>query len=518
MSRRFANCSHRRIGLFSSVIVIGLVLPGVVFVSLFEEGTLVLRSSIRSGVDVAKPQHTNKSVVVIPLVSENVLSAPTFTPTTSHHEEYVDDSSTSLPPTTPPPITQWMDDEPSKSESISESIQPAVNKDSMNHSDSTLFIESNRQPPSNWPSKRPFEPPVQIQTTPPRIHRNITLIVQLRGELGNQISVLVNARITQLIAETKYPHIHIQLIGQHQYDPKWTKGRDDLVKCFSNAFQNFEFNGGSHDKSGEFQMVQKLQQSWLNGEQLKKLNNVRSFDFLDSLLLQQEQNTPGIPIVPSSSVSKYSLPYLTAISFSWADVIRNEWLYSEIRQWLAFNTEACCNPNISSHDNDIVFHYRNFAQEFRNGKVLQPQFVEISPYSIANVAFQNYTRRDQIRVGITGRFETGANRYIQAFTERGISSYFVTGQKSGTEGLCYIFQTKRETFGLYYSTYYRWAVLLGNATLNRLYQIDTSPDTVMTTATTSVVNGTTTSSILAINTFTIGNRNFTIEKYRQLLQ
>lgn len=136
-------------------------------------------------------------------------------------------------------------------------------------------------------------------------------------------------------------------------------------------------------------MVQKLQQSWLNSEQLKKLENVRSFGFLDSLLLQQELNASGIPIVPSSSVSKYSLPYLTATSFSWNDVIRNEGLYSEMRQWLEFNVNECCNPNAQPHENDIVFHFRNYVYELRRQKILASHFVEISPEILATVAFQN---------------------------------------------------------------------------------------------------------------------------------
>ena len=153
--------------------------------------------------------------------------------------------------------------------------------------------------------------------------------------------------------------------------------------------------------------------------------------------------------------------------------------------------------------------------------------MEVSPYIIANVAFQNYTDRDHYRVAITSRYEVGTDQYIQAFHKRGMSSYFVTGQRSGTEGFCFILQAQKETFGSYYSTYYRWAALLGNATLNRLYIIDGSPVVTATAVNitenknNSAVNDTThdfveATPIRSINQFVTGNRTFSIEVYHQI--
>ncbi len=131
-----------------------------------------------------------------------------------------------------------------------------------------------------------------------------------------------------------------------------------------------------------------------------------------------------------------------------------------------------------------------------------------------------------LNVVITSRQSKGTDPYIKAFTERGISSYFVTGQKGGTEGFCFIMQAKHVTFGHYTSTFYRWATFLGNATWNRFYQIDTSPvkqATVVTMAPSqngSFVNDTspsdlTMSALRSIQTFVLGNRTITIEVYHQ---
>ena len=548
-----ANCSRKGLLLFIGI-VIGLVLPIVVLVSMYEERVL-----FRFDVMTKQPHEprtkrstttdTTSSIMEITSSQEESL-APKLAPVVNSDSGDIENSHTVVTTTNPPSIVVPLvnnSDERSKSESISELVQSVamvttetkLNASAADNADSTnILIENESLFPSHIPSRRPIafiEPPVIVQPPPPppplqRVHRNITLIVQLRGELGNQLSVLANARITQLLAQSKYPHIRIQIIGQHQYSDKWTRGRDDLVKCFSHAFHDFDFEGGSHDKSGEFMAVKQLQDAWLNAEQLKKLNNVRSLDFLNSLLLQQEQNASGVPILPASlSVSKYSLPYLTAIYFSWSDIIQSRHYYDDIRQWLTFNMKACCNPDIVRGDNDIVFHYRNFEYELRHKKNdLTSHFVEVSPYIIANVAYQNYTRRDHHRVAISSRYEAGTERYIQAFHKRGISSYYVTGQRSGNEGFCFLLQTQKETFGSYYSTYYRWAALLGNATLNRFYIIDGSLVTqtaaaaaVNITGNNSVVNDTIhdlvdATPIRSINTFVTGNRTFSIEVYHQL--
>jgi hypothetical protein len=303
----------------------------------------------------------------------------------------------------------------------------------------------------------------------PRIPRNITLIVELRGELGNHLSVLANARITQLIAQRNYPHINIQLIGQHQSADKWKRARDDLVRCFPN-FLNFEFEGGIHDIHHDFAAVKQIQESWLSKEQQSKLINVKSLAFLDSLLRQQEQNISDAPQLPPTNASqKYSLPYLTAKAFSWSDALKNEYYYNDIRKWMRFNETACCNPNVAPSSNEIVFHYRNYATELRHRKI-EARFVEATPLTAANVLFLNTSKNCSI--AISSRFESGVDPYVQALRKREISSHFVSGQRNGMEAFCYLLQAQYEIVGVYISTFFRWVSFLGNATMNRHYMLD----------------------------------------------
>jgi hypothetical protein len=314
---------------------------------------------------------------------------------------------------------------------------------------------------------------ITLAATPspqPRISRNITLIVEFQGELGNYLSKLASARITQLIAQRNYPHINIQLIGQHHNQAKWTLARDDLVRCFP-TFRNFEFEGGIHDTNNDFATIKQIQESWLNTNQRKKLSNVRSLTFLDSLLYQQEQNMSDAPQLPPTNGSwKYSLPYLTSNSFSLSEVLRDEYYYNDIRKWMRFNETACCNPDQAPNSNEIVFHYRNFATELQNNRNAASRFMEVTPNTAANVLFLNTIKSHPI--AIVSRFETGVDQYLQAFQERGLSAHYVIGQRSGMEAFCYLKQAQYQIVGSGQSTFFLWATYLGNATMNRLYLLD----------------------------------------------
>jgi hypothetical protein len=357
------------------------------------------------------------------------------------------------------------------------SILAVFADDAMNQEQQPLSmnpLEPVPSPNAVVPSKNTFLQKNRASTTRPlRVPRNITLIVEFKGELGNYLSKLASARITQLMAQRKYPHIHIQLIGQHHSQAKWKLARDDLVRCFP-TFRNFEFEGGIHDTNNDFATIQRMQESWLNVKQRKMLTNVRSLTFLDSLLLEQELNsskTPRLP-PPTNRSWKYSLPYLTSNSFSLSEVLQNEYYYNDIRKWMRFNETACCNPDQTPNSNEIVFHYRNFAYELRKNKEAASRYIftEVSPNTAANVLFLHTSKNHPI--AIISRFQTGVDQYVQALQEREISAHYVDGQRTGMEAFCYLLQAQYEIVGSGTSTFFVWATYLGNATRNRSYRLD----------------------------------------------
>jgi hypothetical protein len=189
--------------------------------------------------------------------------------------------------------------------------------------------------------------------------RNITILVPLVGELGNHLSLLANARVTQLIAERKFPGIKINIIGQHHKSPKWKRAYSDLIHCFP-SFKNFIFDGGLYDpyNDHEFQTVQEMQKKWLNITAQQKLENVREdgLDFVQYLIYQLEKNdTFGLYPHSINSTVRYSLPYLIANDFFWDEGLKNQLFYDDLRKWLRFDfkSKKCC--GLSPNPTEIVY-------------------------------------------------------------------------------------------------------------------------------------------------------------------
>ena len=91
--------------------------------------------------------------------------------------------------------------------------------------------------------------------------------------MANQLSVIAGAQFTKHLVESNLPNVTIHMIGERQNNWRWTRGRDDLVKCFP-SMRNFEFEGGSWNK--EFLHQQAQQQAWLREDQQSMLEDVRS--------------------------------------------------------------------------------------------------------------------------------------------------------------------------------------------------------------------------------------------------
>ena len=332
------------------------------------------------------------------------------------------------------------------------------------HQDATALLSSEEVSSSSSCSlannttaaTRPQQPP----------NRTISLIVKLRGELGNQLSVLANARVTQHLGLAA--GLHIELIGQHQEHPKWTRGRDDLVKCFP-EFRTLNFEGGVHDEANNFGRVQKLQEAWLSAEEQQKLFNVRDFTFLKQLLDQQAAGE-----APVLTNTRYSFPYLTATSFSFWDVVQREDLYHDMRHWMRFDEAACC-QQVPAPD-EIVFHHRNYLAELGEQRVRGNHFAEVTPETAARSVFGNSSSSStnhSSRVAIVSRTTAGLESYVTALQQAGLKVRLITGQ-TGVQDFCFIQKAQREFVGQYQSTFARWAALLGNATVNRFYKLHNS--------------------------------------------
>jgi hypothetical protein len=334
-------------------------------------------------------------------------------------------------------------------------------------------------------------------------YRNVTLIVQLRGELGNHLAILAGAHITQLIAAQLYPNIRLQLIGQHQTSTergrhqlkKWIRARNDLIRCFP-EFKNFVFDGGIHDP--EFLEIQAIQKTWLSESEEQKLTNAREegLEFTQSLMEKQERGIPGVPQQPGN-ITKYSIPFMVANSFSWSDGLRNKTWYDNIRNWMRFNESACCSKLPDSRD--VVYHHRNFMTEMKH-RAYGNHYTEATPKTVSNVIFGNSPLATDI--AITSRYKHGIEPYIDALEAKGIRTRFIANQ-TGVQDFCFLMKAQNELVGKYQSTFVRWAAFLGNATTNRFYALDQSK------------NQTQPKSIRTLEVIQQGSRRFVSEEYWQ---
>ena len=82
------------------------------------------------------------------------------------------------------------------------------------------------------------------QSTPQK--RKISLIVRLRGEMANHLSLLAFAKGVQLWIHEHHPHLTVELVGERQSGIKWKSAVGAMQKCFPNL-RDLDFQGGRWD-------------------------------------------------------------------------------------------------------------------------------------------------------------------------------------------------------------------------------------------------------------------------------
>jgi hypothetical protein len=96
--------------------------------------------------------------------------------------------------------------------------------------------------------------------------------------------------------------------------------------------------------------------------------------------------------------------------------------------------------------------------------------VELSANKTATELLGHLKRGD--KVAMTSRYHNDETKlYVQALEARGLQVRVVTGQ-SGMQDFCFLVKAQKELVGNAISTYCKWAALLGDATIARLYITD----------------------------------------------
>jgi hypothetical protein len=132
-----------------------------------------------------------------------------------------------------------------------------------------------------------------------------------------------------------------------------------------------------------------------------------------------------------------------------------------------------CISRLFAHNR--VQHYRNFGGELRPTASKQKGFEELSPRRIAEQLFAHLQPGE--KVAITTRYygeeadNSAVDELVRRLEERELQVRVVKDQNP-VEDFCFLKSATKELVGAQRSSFCRWAALLGNATISRLYVLD----------------------------------------------
>ena len=292
---------------------------------------------------------------------------------------------------------------------------------------------------------------------------NGTIVVQLSGEMGNNLHKLAFAKALQWMAYDSF-QIHLNLVLRHQDHPKWLSTKGHLQKCFV-SLRRFNFKAGNGPEYTERQLEQTL---WLGqrsggGEEKKGLEISGNEESNMIAVLQQLKRTLDTASAPpnqdhndhdDSSCTIY-LPFLVADQMVSWDILDR---YRErLVDWFAFDDQACCPSDLPQKD-ESVFHFRNFVTELK-GVTTKLGFDELSPNQTVQHLLGHLIAGN--KVAITTRFDNEVTQgYVAAMKQKGLKVRLMTGH-SPTQDFCFLMKARKELIGGQRSSFFVWAAYLG---------------------------------------------------------
>jgi hypothetical protein len=328
----------------------------------------------------------------------------------------------------------------------------------------------------------------------PNLPKSATIVVQLSGEIFNNIQHMAHGYGLHLLAKELYD-IDTNIVLRHfegpnnrARKPKWKSSRAAIQQCFS-VVGKWDFSRGN---TKDFSQRQAQQKQWLGGTSDHMFGLLNSRDLQDVTqgltvlndILQDPSRPPPVTIVDDDDAS-IRLPYLYSQTLDIFPLVDK--YYEEFRRLFQFNTSSkeCCGQ--LPLEEEVVFHFRNYDSELIPGRAYEMGFAELSPHKTAKELFSNlkgggggnnnssFSHEIGDSVAITTRIPNqGARDYVQALQQdRNISARLVRDQ-TGVQDFCFLLHAKRELVGNARSTFLSSAALLGNSSKARLYNVDTN--------------------------------------------
>ena len=310
----------------------------------------------------------------------------------------------------------------------------------------------------------------------------VTIVVQLAGELGNQIQKLGTGFCMQHLIETKLGlKTEIKLRAQVGAR-KWRHAMEWTKSAFPNT-RPYAFN---ELNTPEFDRLHKFQNEWIQGLIEKNLLNMTGIthptqlnelscndkkecfdDMLNMLNQTWHMERPNVPSSDGNGTINpiFSIPHVYSgaqMSDYCLDLI-----YPELRDFFTFDEETNC--KLIPDPDETVLHIRNFLAEMpRRGEPLG--FQELDEVQTVAYLFADHKPGD--KVAIISRLDNNVDKFVQALEFRGLIVRYIKGQ-SGNEDFCFLLKAQKEMIGTRKSTYALWAGIIGDAKRVRLYMLET---------------------------------------------
>jgi hypothetical protein len=309
----------------------------------------------------------------------------------------------------------------------------------------------------------------------------IPIIVDLTGELGNQLHHLAHGRAIQSMLIQQYGVASRIIPRRVSNEDKFMKTQRQLKQCFPNLRELKFYGPGTAPKQKE---LDRAQQAWLGKEAASRLvlhsgsgynTTLQGLDALIEILRDDKyQATKPNNLSPPISSASISLPFLHTESMINRDFMDR--MYDDYRDYFRFDDEACCADLPAPTES--VFHFRNFLAEFRKNK--QTGLEELSPHKVATEVFRNgnneTTTNTPTKIAIATRFagRSRTDEYLETLQQHGFDARLLSSNHSAMQDFCAM-RNAPELVGMVRSTFVMWAALLGHGTA-RLYSVD-SPAT-----------------------------------------
>jgi hypothetical protein len=282
---------------------------------------------------------------------------------------------------------------------------------------------------------------------------NASIIVQLSGEMGNNLHRIAFARGMQLLARER--GIETNLVFRHKEDLKWRVARSLITRCFP-RLREFDFEAGNSAQYNNRVLQQRLMFG-ARGAGLtirsKSDESVRTVLETLQLLVNETSNNSSLDAYQHSTIK---IPFIYSdamVSHAFLDRYKDDF-----QKFFLFDDEGCC-AQFPGPD-ESVFHFRNFQGELKDD-TQRLGFLELGPNQTARGLFRGLSPGHKVAM-ITRFKNEQAQRYVDAMEEQGLQVRLISGQ-SPVEDFCFLKNAKKEMVGTEISSFFIWAAFLGES-------------------------------------------------------